>query len=256
MEKAEEQIDQLLEELKNLEKEIINLEYEIQSFFYSVEIRLEYEEQKNYYNKKINKNAERLISLLKEKNPSISQSRPLAAQESELSPKEFAILLAIVEKHQLIGNENSINEIAKFISIKRGPYSSLKWELNELSTSFLKDKDIEFFLFGHTEVFGNYKEVYKSDILFQNEEFKKLLMEQIKNNRIAYSDYYCEDLVRWMEKTIVQNESCNKQFLFSILENNFKHMRENIDSSQPFTLYGSESDQEKVEFQKKKRNNE
>lgn len=229
MKKIEEQITKLLEELKKLEKEIDNLEYEIQSYFYSLEIRTELEEQKRHYNDEIKKTAERIIEILKGKNSSIRISPLLTDQEKKLTPKQFAILLTIVERHQLIGNENSIKEIARFISRESIPYFSLKWELNELSTLFLNDQDITLFLFTYLDVFIKFIPIYKSEILFQNKELKEKLKERRKEREVPYDLHYEEQSIKDMEKLIEIDENCDKQILFAIGEKDIGYIRENIE---------------------------
>lgn len=237
MEKIEEQINQQLEELRNLEKEIDNIEYEIQAYFYSVEIRIEYEEQKKYYDNKLKKIAGRLIKYLKEKDPNISKSQLLKEQEENLSEKQFALLLTIVEKHHLIDNDNSIKEIASLISKEGVLYSQLKWELNNLSTSFLNDTDLNLFLFEHIEVFRKYMPIYSSEVLFQNEEFKQLLKkEKIKTN-ITQTFYYEEQSVKDMEKLIEIDKNCDKQLLFAIGEIDIEYIRKNITDQNLITSF-------------------
>lgn len=141
-------------------------------------------------------------------------------------------------KHpRLISNENSINIITKLITRDHYPYLRIKWELSELSVTFLNDKDIEFFLIEHIEIFNNCKEIYKSDVLLQNKDLKKLLMEKIKNNVIASSFTYSEDFIKDMETIMSIDETCDKKLLFSIGEKDLDYIRENLENKDLINIF-------------------
>lgn len=237
MNAKEKKKEELFEGLIDLEKKIIDTKHALSSHRCTGEERYEYLSQRTKLEQTARKNAKTLIKNLRRGNLSLCYPK-LKDIEKQIGLINFAWLLKVIDKHPgLMSNENSINTITRLMTRNYFPYLHIKWHLSELSTTFLNDQAIEFFLIEHAEVFGHCEEIYKSNSLLKNKDFNTLLMEKIKNNEIAHSFYYSKDSVEDMENIISIDEDCDKKLLFSIGEKDLNDIRRNIENEDLINIF-------------------